>query len=140
MPKTLKQPSIREISAAAELRQALRAFERRTDEITAAHGMTSRMYQLLLMVKTGDNGDESAGLPELEDRLKLGKSTVTELVLRSERRGLVQRALAPDSRGAISVRLTEDGERRLAHALADLGNERRLLLGLLSKLSGKASG
>jgi DNA-binding MarR family transcriptional regulator len=134
VPKTAKHPLAREYAEAAALREALRSFQRSSDEVTAAQGMTSRMYQLLLMIKTGQSGNERAGLTELEERLKLGKSTVTELVLRSEKRGLVRRELEPDSRGAIAVRLTPIGERRLAAALAGLGNERRRLLDTLSKL------
>jgi DNA-binding MarR family transcriptional regulator len=139
MPRTLKQPTAREYADASALREALRSFERRSDEITSSHGMTARTYQLLLMIKTGEAGPERAGLPELEERLKLGKSTVTELVLRSEKRGLVQRELEPDSRGAITIRLTPDGERRLADALTALGDERRRLVGILSKLSTRKS-
>jgi DNA-binding MarR family transcriptional regulator len=139
MPKTIKQPTAREYADASALREALRSFERRSDEITSSHGMTSRTYQLLLMIKTGEAGPERAGLPELEERLKLGKSTVTELVLRSEKRGLVQRELEPDSRGAITIRLTPDGERRLADALTALGDERRRLVGILSRLSTRKS-
>jgi DNA-binding MarR family transcriptional regulator len=135
MPKTLKQPTAREYADASALREALRGFERRSDEITSSHGMTSRTYQLLLMIKTGEAGPERAGLPELEERLKLGKSTVTELVLRSEKRGLVERQLETGSRGAITIRLTPDGERSLADAVMALGDERRRLLGILSKLS-----
>jgi DNA-binding MarR family transcriptional regulator len=135
MPNTLKRPTAREYAEASALREALRTFERRSDEITSSHGMTSRTYQLLLMIKTGETGPERAGLPELEERLKLGKSTVTELVIRSEKRGLVQRELETDSRGAITIRLTADGERRLADAVTALGDERRRLLGILAKLS-----
>ena len=139
MPKTLKHPTSREYADASSLREALRVFERRSDEITRSHGMTSRTYQLLLMIKTGKAGTERAGLSELEERLKLGKSTVTELVLRSEKRGLVQRELEPNSRGAITIRLTPDGESRLADVLTALGDERRELLRMLSKIStGKA--
>ena len=134
MPKTFKQPTAREYAEASALREALRGFQRRSDEITSLHGMTSRTYQLLLMIKTGKAGAERAGLPELEERLKLGKSTVTELVLRSEKLGFVQRELEPNRRGAITIRLTPDGERRLADAVTELGNERRRLLGILSKL------
>jgi DNA-binding MarR family transcriptional regulator len=60
-----------------------------------------------LLRKTGRDGDERAGLTELEERLKLGKSTVTELVLRSEERGLVRRELNQKRRGTISIRTSE---------------------------------
>jgi DNA-binding MarR family transcriptional regulator len=126
-------------ATAAALREALRRFARRTELVSRANGLTPRTYQLLLMVKTGRHEAGRAGLGELEDRLQLGKSTVTELVLRSEKRGLVQRELEPDSRGAITIRLTPDGERRLADALTALGDERRRLVGILSKLSTRKS-
>jgi DNA-binding MarR family transcriptional regulator len=137
VPKTLKPPTTGDYAEAAALREALRSFQRTSDEVTAANGITSRMYQLLLMIKTGREGNERAGLTELEERLKLGKSTVTELVLRSEERGLVRRELDQKRRGAISIRLTPDGEQRLAKALAELGDERRRLIGILAKLAAR---
>lgn len=124
-----------EYSQAAALREALRLFQRRTEDVTAAHGLTPRIYQLLLMIKTSDNGVESAGLGELEERLQLGKSTVTELVLRTEKRGLVRRDLDRDRGRGISITLTANGKRRLAAALAELGDERRRLIDILSQLA-----
>jgi DNA-binding MarR family transcriptional regulator len=135
--KTLKPPTTGDYAEAAALREALRSFQRTSDEVTATHGMTSRMYQLLLMIKTGREANERTGLSELEERLKLGKSTITELVLRSEERGLVRRELDQKRRGAISIRLTPDGEQRLARALAELGDERRRLIKVLSKLAAR---
>jgi DNA-binding MarR family transcriptional regulator len=133
--KTLKPPTVAEYTEAAALREALRAFQRRSEEVTTANGLTSRTYQLLLMIKTARGGQERAGHTELEERLQLGKSTVTELVLRSEKRGLVRRDLDQNRRGAISIRLTPSGERRLARALAELGDERRKLIKVLSELA-----
>ena len=92
------------------------------------------MYQLLLMVKTGQRNSGHAGLSELEERLQLGKSTITELVSRCEERGLVERELDPARRGAIRIRLTSAGEKRLAQACLELGDERRRLRKLLSEL------
>ena len=135
MPKPAKRPSRSDYTDAAALREALRTFQQRSDEIATDNGMTSRMYQLLLMIKTARDGSERLGPTELEERLRLGKSTITELVTRSERRGLVQRALDPDRRGAILIGLTPTGERRLAAALAQMGSERRRLVRILTKLS-----
>jgi DNA-binding MarR family transcriptional regulator len=134
---TKETPTHAEYAQAAALREALRAFQRRTDVVTAANGLTSRTYQLLLMIKTARAGGEQAGLTELEERLQLGKSTVTELVQRSEKRGLVRRELDRNRPGAISIRLTRAGERRLASALAELGDERRRLIKILSKLAAR---
>jgi DNA-binding MarR family transcriptional regulator len=127
-------PSTDEFQAAARLREALRSFHRRSDDASAAAGLTTRTYQLLLMVKTARSGNGHASLRELEERLQLGKSTITELVLRTESRGLVRRELDRERPGAISVRLTPAGERRLASVVAELGDERRRLAELLSNL------
>ena len=135
MPKTAKRPTQSDYTEAAELREALRTFQHRSDEIASAHGITSRTYQLLLMIKTATGGNERATPSELEERLKLGKSTVTELVLRSEKRGLVRRELDPRRPGSIVIRLTPAGSRRLASALSEMGDERRRLIDALSSLS-----
>jgi DNA-binding MarR family transcriptional regulator len=130
----LKPPTVDDFARAAELREALRRFQRTTDDTTAAAGMTARTYQLLLMIKTGRSGNGRASLRELEERLQLGKSTVTELVLRTERRGLARRELDRDRPGAISVRLTSAGERKLAQVTTELGDERERLIDILSSL------
>jgi DNA-binding MarR family transcriptional regulator len=125
------KPTLEDYGEAADLREALRRFGRRTELITRAHGLTPRSYQLLLMLKTGRVEAGSAGLGELEDRLQLGKSTVTELVLRSEDAGLVRRELDRMRRRAISVHMTEAGEHRLAEVVEALGDERARLAELL---------
>lgn len=124
----------REYARAAELREALRLFQRRTEEVTHAHGLTPRTYQLLLILKTARNGDARATPSELEERLQLGKSTVTELVLRTEKRGLVRRELDRERGRGISVVLTPTGARRLAVAVKDLGDERHRLVNILRAL------
>jgi DNA-binding MarR family transcriptional regulator len=124
---------MKEYARAAALREALRLFQRRTEEVTAAHGLTPRMYQLLLMIKTSPSSEEKTGLTELEGRLQLGKSTVTELVLRAEKRGLVRRDLDRGRGRGISISLTATGQRRLARALAELGDERRRLINVLRR-------
>jgi DNA-binding MarR family transcriptional regulator len=135
----VRQPSPGDYAEAAALREAIRSFEHSSDQITVSNGMTCRAYQLLLMVKTAHAGNGRAALSELETRLKLGKSTVTELVLRCEGNGLVRRELEPNRRGAIAVCLTHRGERRLAKTLAELGDERRRLLDILQKLATRES-
>jgi DNA-binding MarR family transcriptional regulator len=124
---------MKEYARAAELREALRLFQRRTEQVTVAHGLTPRVYQLLLMIKTSSSSDEKAGLTELEERLQLGKSTVTELVLRAEKHGFVRRDLDRERRRGISISLTPKGQRRLAAALGELGDERRRLINILGR-------
>jgi DNA-binding MarR family transcriptional regulator len=127
-------PTEAEYAEAAALREALRAFQRRSEIVTRANGLTPRTYQLLLMIKTGRAAKGTAGLPELEDRLQLGKSTVTELVLRTEERGFVRRELDRTRARGIAVRLTPAGERRLAKVVRALGDERSHLIDVMSDL------
>jgi DNA-binding MarR family transcriptional regulator len=119
--------------AAASLREALRLFSRRSEEVTRRHGLTPRGYSLLLMIKTGSE-QERATPDELERRLQLAKSTVAELLQRNEERGLVRRELHPDRRGAIVVALTRSGEQRLQKAFDELGSERERLVQLVRAL------
>ena len=136
MPRSLKTtPTTQDYERAAALREALRVFQRRTEEVTAARGLTPRAYQLLLMIKTSRSSDERVGLDELEERLRLGRSTVTELVLRTEKRGLVRRELDRNRGRGISIVLTPNGKRRLAAALVELGDERRRLIDILARLA-----
>jgi DNA-binding MarR family transcriptional regulator len=127
-------PSSDEYAQAAALREALRGFQRRSEDVTDANGVTQRTYQLLLMIKTARGGNGRVGLTELEERLQLGRSTVTELVLRTEKHGLLRRELDRNRRRGISIRLTPLGERRLANVVAQLGDERHRLVGLLTDL------
>src|SRR5919204_4189333 len=133
MSRAVKAPTMREYGRAADLREALRLFQRRTEDVTAAHRLTPRIYQLLLMIKTSRSKAGHATLAELEERLQLGKSTVTELVLRAEKRRLVRRDLDRARGRGISISLTATGERRLARALAELGDERRRLINVLRR-------
>ena len=133
MAKT--KTSLSDYAEAAALREALRAFSRRTELVTRSAGLTPRIYQLLLMVRTAREADAGAGFTELEERLRLGKSTITELVTRCEERGLVRRELDRGRRRGIRIRLTPRGTRRLEQVVAGLGNERRHLIDLLGELA-----
>ena len=124
-----------EYRRAAELREALRHFLRGSDRITRAHGLTTQRYELLLMIKAARDGGERATLAELIERLDSPQSTVTELVHRVEDLGLVRRELDPTNRRLIYLRLTPEGERRLAASVVALAHERRRLILLLSKLT-----
>lgn len=127
-------PTATEYARAAELRDALRYFQRRSDEVTVANGLTTRSYHLLLTIKTARGGESRLEPAELEERLQLGKSTITELVVRAEKRGLVRRELDRDRPRGILIKLTASGERRLAKALRELGDERERLIDILSEL------
>ena len=119
----------------AEFRSALRRFLRRAEKIARAAGLTPQRYLLLLMVKGAPDGGERSTVTELAERLQLAQSTVTELVDRSVEAGLLRREPSENDGRVAHVRLTEEGERRLAQAFSDLESEREHLYGALEQLS-----
>ena len=116
---------------AARLRAALRRFLREAESITRRHGLSPRHHELLLMIKASPDGHSTVS--ELVQLLQLTQSTVTELVQRAEDAGLLQREPSPRDGRIVHLRLTADGERRLAGAVTELGGERTRLLELLRR-------
>ncbi len=113
---------------AAELRAALRRFDRRSEEVARRHGLTPRQYLLLLMIKGADDGSEQSTVSDLVRRLQLTQSTVTELVQRAEEAGLIRRRPSPDDGRVVHLRLSIEGDQRLRGAWVELGHERSALL------------
>ncbi len=117
---------------AAALRRALRRFESRCEEIARANGLTSRQYLLLLLIRGSQGG--TATVSGLVHDLRLGQSTVTELVQRAEEQGLIVREPSRTDGRVVHLSLSPEGERRLAGAFAELGEERSHLIELVSSL------
>lgn len=111
----------------AEFRAALRRFLRTSERTARASGLTPQRYLLLLMVKGAPDGSEQSTVTELADRLQLAQSTVTELVSRAEEVGLIEREPSSADGRVAHLRLTEEGERRLAKSFSSLGAERTQL-------------
>jgi DNA-binding MarR family transcriptional regulator len=129
-----------ELQRAAAFRTSLRTFLARTDDVSAAAGLTPQRYDLLLMIKSGDS--ETSTVTELCERLALRQPAVTELVKRAEESGLVERTRsASDGRVAL-LRLTAKGEAQLMEAFLALREERRALAEAMSEVENafRASG
>lgn len=119
----------------AALREALRAFLRESELIAQASGLTPQRHLLLLMIKGAPDGSERSTVTQLAARLRLAQTTVTDLVRRAEDAGLVEREQSQaDARVAI-LRLTADGERRLARSFHAHEGERRRLHEMLRQLA-----
>jgi DNA-binding MarR family transcriptional regulator len=116
-----------EYRRAAEFRLALRRFIAHSDKAARRARLTPQRYVLMLAVKGMPRSDEQVTMTQLADWLELAPSTVTELVDRAEAAGLVQRLKGTDGR-FVSVRLTEEGERRLDSAFLAIRRERDELL------------
>lgn len=128
-------PPERDYREAIELRLALRRFLRRSERVVRVHGLTPQRYQLLLFIKAADGAATVAGLTE---SLQLGQAAVTQLVRRAENLGLVRRQLSQTDARVRFLRLTDEGERRLAGAVAELSEDRAALVDALAQLAHDA--
>jgi DNA-binding MarR family transcriptional regulator len=125
-----------EVKRVAEFRAALRAFMRKSERNARSSGLTPQRYLLLLMIKGAPDGREQSTVTELADRLQLAQSTVTELVRRAEEAGLVERAQSAADARVAHLRVTEEGERRLAAAFTSNEQERNELRAAIAHLDG----
>jgi len=120
-------PPAADVVAVAEFRAALRRFMRVSERNARAAGLTPQRYLLLLMIKGAPNGSEQSTVTELAERLQLAQSTVTELVGRAEENGLLERERSTDDGRIAHLRLTPEGERRLADSFTSNAAERTAL-------------
>src|SRR5690348_6017839 len=111
----------------ADFREALRRFLRQSERIARQSGLTPQRHLLLLMIKGARDGSEQSTVTELSERLQLAQSTVTELVSRAEEIGLVERERSSDDGRIAHLRLTEEGDRRLAEVFSSNERERHAL-------------
>ena len=111
----------------AEFRAALRGFMRTSERNARAAGLTPQRYLLLLMIKGSPDGSERSTVTDLAERLQLAQSTVTELVGRAEENGLLERERSTDDGRIAHLRLTPEGERRLADSFTSNAAERTAL-------------
>ncbi len=125
-----------DVSRVADFRAALRAFMRKSEQNARRSGLTPQRYLLLLMIKGAPEGREQSTVTELAERLQLAQSTVTELVRRAEEVGLIERAQSIDDGRVAHLKLTREGERRLAKAFTSNEQERLELRATIERLDG----
>lgn len=118
----------------AAFREALRTFLRSSEQAARASGLTPRRHLLLLMIKGAPDGSERATIGDLTQRLQLAQSTVTELVDRAVRAGLVIRERSASDGRIGELRLSREAERRLARVFESNALEREKLRRLLAAL------
>jgi DNA-binding MarR family transcriptional regulator len=86
-------------------------------DLAAEHDLSITQLRLLGILR-----DREPAMLDLARYLRLEKSSVTGLIDRAERRGLVERSTAPHDGRAVHVRLTPAG-RRLTEQLTAQANE-----------------
>ena len=107
-----------EFEALSEFRYQIRRFERFSEDVVQAEGITPLQYLLLLHLK-GYPGRTFATVGELATRLQAKPHGVVALVTRCEEHGLVERRPSEIDRRQVEIHLLPAGERVLAH-LAEL--------------------
>jgi len=99
-----------------EFRDGLRRFHHWSEEQAKEVGLTPAQHQLLLAVR--GHGDEPS-VGDVAGHLLLRHNSAVELVDRAVAAGLLDRVTDGDDQRVVRLRLTHDGERKLA-ALSSL--------------------
>jgi len=102
----------------SEFRFQIRRFERFSEDVVQAAGITPLQYLLLLHVK-GFPGRTWATVGELAHRLQAKPHGVVALISRCEEHGFVERRQSRTDGRIVEIHLLAPGERLLAH-LAEL--------------------
>jgi DNA-binding MarR family transcriptional regulator len=97
--------------------------------------LTPQRYLLLLTIKGAPDGSQELSVNAIAERLFLSPNTVTELCGRAERAGLVIREDAAHDLRVVHVRLSAEGERRLAGALRQMDKYRDDLADAFAELT-----
>jgi DNA-binding MarR family transcriptional regulator len=96
------------------------------EKSVAQYGASMPMARLLGILR-----DRTPTMNQLATLLELDKSSVTGLVTRAEKRGLVERTPSPDDRRAVHVTLTDAGRVLVTRVAAEFGAGVTELLGPL---------
>lgn len=118
---------------AASIRIAERTFARRTEEVTARHGLTPQRYLLLLLLRVAEDDARPATVTSLVGQLQTTQSSVTQLVRGAETAGLVHRKRDEHDARRQHLFLTLEGARRLEAAFLALGADRATLVEAVSE-------
>jgi DNA-binding MarR family transcriptional regulator len=130
--------NVDDVVTVAAFRSALRHFLRRSELVADSCGLTPQRYLLLLMIKGAPDRSGRSTVTGLADQLQLAQSTVTELVARSVQAGLIGREASTSDARVTHLRLTPEGERRLACSFTGLAAERSALYEAIGGLRPKA--
>ena len=106
------------------------SFAAATSEIAARHQLTTRQYDLCLLIA---NGHGSLIARRVAEALHLNTNTASELISRAEQEGLVKRTTSTRDTRMKTLALTATGRRRFLATFNDLRPERARLLAILQE-------
>jgi DNA-binding MarR family transcriptional regulator len=101
----------------SEFRYQMRRFERFSERVVRAHGVTPLQYLMMLHIK-GYPGRDYAYVGELAERLQAQPHGVVALITRCEARGFVERRPSERDGREVEVHLRKKGERLLVRLAA----------------------
>jgi DNA-binding MarR family transcriptional regulator len=107
----MTSPTLRksDFAALSEFRYQMRRFERFSEDVVQAQGITPLQYLLLLHIK-GYPERDWATVGELAERLQAKHHGVVALVTRCEAMGLVERRNSAIDRRRVEIHLLHKGE------------------------------
>ncbi len=94
------------------LRRIVRAIDMHSKKLAQHHGVTGP--QILILKRLSEAPELAVG--ELAKRVSLSQATVTDILDRLERRGLVMRVRSTSDKRRVLVRATPEGERLLENS------------------------
>lgn len=97
----------------AALRRIIRAVDLQSRQLVRSHGLTGP--QALLLKEILLAGELTVG--QLADRVSLSQATVTDILLRLEKRGLVERQRSNEDKRRVLVHITVPGRRLMKNSL-----------------------
>lgn len=97
----------------AALRRIIRAVDLQSRQLVRSHGLTGP--QALLLKEVILAGELTVG--QLADRVSLSQATVTDILLRLERRGLVARQRSSEDKRRVLVHITAAGRQLMKNSL-----------------------
>lgn len=133
IPMTHQQPLSHEQQIVASIRQIIRAVDLHSRRLVDQHGLTGpQLAALDEIVRSG-----AMSLTALSRAVHLSQATVTGIVQRLERQGLIERSKSTTDRRSFTISATDKGHRvlddspsllqdRFRAALSDLENWERL--------------
>ncbi|MBW8482605.1 MarR family winged helix-turn-helix transcriptional regulator [Actinomadura parmotrematis] len=110
---TADEPPLSTVDALVQLSFLV---QRALAEAGAEHGLSVVQIRLLGVLR-----DRTAGMLEIGGHLGLDKSSMTGLVSRAEKRGLVRRSPSPHDGRAVLVSLTDEGRRLTEQGAEQIG-------------------
>ena len=136
-PAPIDPAPIDDVIRVANFRAELRRFLRQSERVAAGRGLTPQRYLLLLMIKGAPDGSQRSTVTELTERLQLAQHTVTGLVARAVRSGLIRREVSGKDRRVTYLKLTSRGDRLLTASFGDLDRDRRVLMDMIARFGGQ---